>query len=308
MARTPGRPLHTYSIVARDPETGRMGGAVQSHWFSVGSVVLWGRAGTGVVATQSIAEVSYGPLGLALMGAGRSPAEALRGLLAADPVPEVRQVAMVARDGRVAAHTGDRCIPMAGHRLGDGFSAQANLMERDTVWDAMARAYESASGDLAERLVAALEAAQEEGGDIRGQQSAALLVVEAEPSPRPWEERVVDLRVEDHPEPVAELRRLLTLHRAYEQMNAGDEAMERDDVEAALRAYSAAEELAPGAEMTFWHAVSLANAGRVDEALPLFRRVFEADRRWADLVPRLAEVDLLMVDAGTLERIAGAAG
>ena len=228
------RPVHTYSIVARDPATGELGVAVQSHWFSVGSVVTWAEPGVGAVATQSFVEVSYGPLGLELMQAGKTAEQALAALLAADPHPQVRQVAMVDRHGNVAAHTGDSCIAAAGHQTGEQYSVQANLMERDTVWGAMARAYESAEGDLAERLMASLEAAEAEGGDIRGRQSAAILVVPAAGEGRPWRETVVDLRVEDHPRPLAELRRLLRVHRAYQHMNRGDERMAAEDMPGAL--------------------------------------------------------------------------
>ena len=298
------RPVHTYSIVARDPVTGQLGAAVQSHWFSVGSLVIWAEAGVGAVATQSFVDVSYGPLALQMLKAGRSPADALRGLVAADAGREVRQVAVVDAQGRVAAHTGAGCIPAAGHHVGEGYSTQANLMEKDTVWDAMARAYEAAEGDLAERLLAALEAAQAEGGDIRGKQSAAILIVAPESSGKVWEDRLVDLRVEDHPEPVAELRRLVQLHRAYQHMNEGDLAVERGETEAARREYGAAEALAPGnLEMGYWHAVALANVGEVEESLPIFRRVFAGDPNWATLTPRLTGVGLLTVSPEDLERI-----
>lgn len=298
------RPVHTYSIVARDPETGQLGVAVQSHWFSVGSVVTWAEAGVGAVATQSMVDPSYGPLALDLLRAGKSADEALRGLLAADAASDIRQVAVVDAQGRVAVHTGARCIPMAGHRSGAGYSVQANLMEKDTVWGAMASAYESSKGDLAERLLAALEAAQIEKGDIRGQQSAAILVVAAQSSGRVWQDRLVDLRVEDHPEPVKELRRLLTLHHAYQHMNEGDLAVEKGDDVGARREYGAAEALAPGnLEMAFWHAVALANAGKVSESLPIFRDVFAKDRNWVTLTPRLVKVAFLTVSEADLRII-----
>jgi uncharacterized Ntn-hydrolase superfamily protein len=281
-----------------------MGVAVQSHWFSVGTAVPFAEAGVGAVATQSLVDVSYGPLALELLRAGKTASDALAGLLAADPNAAVRQVAVVDAQGNVAAHTGDRCIPEAGHHTGAGYSVQANLMERDTVWGAMARAYEGATGDLAERLLVALEAAQAEKGDIRGRQSAALLVVAPASSGRPWADRRVDLRVEDHAEPLAELRRLLTLHRAYQHMNAGDLAMEHGDTEAARREYGEAESLNPGnPEMGFWHAVALANAGQVEASLPVFRRVFAADRNWAVLVPRLVPGGFLTVSEADLKRI-----
>ena len=298
------RRVHTYSIVARDPETGEMGVAVQSHWFSVGSLVTWGEAGVGVVATQSLIDVSYGPLGLALMKAGRSAPQALAALKVADPHPEIRQVAMIDAKGNVAAHTGEKCIPDAGHIAGENFSVQANLMLNRKVWPAMAEAYRNTQGDLADRMLAALEAAQSVGGDIRGQQSAAILIVKGESTGQPWADTVMELRIEDHPAPVQELKRLVRVHRAYQHMNRGDLAIEQGDVEAALREYGAAEALFPGnVEMKFWHAVSLVNAGRVEDSLPLFKEIFTADRNWAILLPRLPKVDLLDADAETIERI-----
>ena len=298
------RLAHTYSIVARDPETGEIGGAVQSHWFSVGSAVLWAEAGVGAVATQSFTEPSYGPLGLALMRTGRSAQQALAGLLAADPDAAVRQVAMIAAAGKAAAHTGARCIAEAGQHVGENYSAQANLMLKPTVWDAMARAFESSSGDLAERLMAALEAAEREGGDIRGRQSAALLVVSGAPSGQPWADRRFDLRVEDHPEPLVELRRLLGVARAYQHMNEGDEAATEGDMERASRAYGAAAALVPdNPEMVYWNAVALASSDRLEEALPLFRKAFAADPNWAILTPRLPAADLLPDDPALLQQI-----
>jgi uncharacterized Ntn-hydrolase superfamily protein len=301
------RPVHTYSIVARDPQTGQIGVAVQSHWFSVGALVPWAEAGVGAVATQSFVDPSYGKLGLDLMRAGRTAPDALRGLLAADEGREVRQVAMIDAQGRVAAHTGSKDIPMAGHITGANFSVQANLMLRDTVWPAMARAFGNAKGDLAERMLIALEAAEAEGGDIRGKQSAALIVVSGASTGRPWQDRVFDLRVDDHPEPLRELRRLLIVARAYNHMNAGDLAVEKKDNEAALREYSAAARLVPdNAEMVYWHAVALVNMQRVDEALPLFAKVFRMDPNWRTLTPRLAKVDQLPDDPKLIQRIVSA--
>jgi uncharacterized Ntn-hydrolase superfamily protein len=300
----PLRPVHTFSIVARDPATGELGVAVQSHWFSVGSIVAWAEAGVGAVATQSFVDPSYGKLGLDLMRAGRSAPDALKSLLAGDEGRDVRQVAMIDAQGRVAAHTGSKDIPEAGHTVGNNFSAQANLMLNDKVWPAMARAFESTKGDLAEKMMAALEAAQEAGGDIRGKQSAALIVVTGKPTGRAWADRIFDLRVDDSIEPLKELRRLVTLQRAYNHMNAGDAAVEKADNERALAEYSAAARLAPdNAEMVYWHAVALVNMRRVDEALPLFKRVFAMDRNWATLTPRLAKVGLLPDDKKLIERI-----
>jgi uncharacterized Ntn-hydrolase superfamily protein len=298
------RPVSTYSIVARDPATGDLGVAVQSHWFSVGSVVTWAEAGVGAVATQSFVETSYGPLGLAAMRGGKPASQALKELVGKDAHPEVRQVAFVDAAGRVAAHTGKGCIPGAGHRTGEGYSVQANLMLTDEVPDAMATAFEESSGPLAERLVAALRAAQDAGGDIRGKQSAALLVVRAKPSEHPWTDRLIDLRIEDHEHPVEELERLLRLHRAYEKMNSGDEAVAAGDMIQALKEYSSAEAMFPdNDEFVFWHAVTLVTNDRVDEALPLFARAFRMNPNWMLLIPRLVEVDQLPTDPELAKRI-----
>jgi len=300
----PTRPVHTYSIVARDAATGELGVAVQSHWFSVGPIVPWAEAGVGAVATQSFVEPSYGPLGLSLMRAGKTAPETLKALLAADEGREVRQVAMIDAQGRVAAHTGKNCIAAAGHHVGENYSVQANLMDKDTVWPAMAKAFESASGDLTERLLAALEAAEREGGDIRGRQSAAIIVVRAQSSGRPWQDRVVDLRVEDHPNPLEELKRLVRVHRAYKHMDAGDVCAANKDWDCATREYGAAEKILPEqVEVVFWHAVTLATNGRVEEALPLFKRVFAREPKWAELVDRLPAAELLPANPELIQRI-----
>jgi uncharacterized Ntn-hydrolase superfamily protein len=299
-----GRPVHTYSIVARDGTTGELGVAVQSHWFSVGPIVPWVEAGVGAVATQSFVDPAYGPRGLELMRSGRSAPDALKTLLAADDARDVRQVAMIDAQGRVDAWTGPKDIQAAGHHVGKDYSVQANLMLDDKVWPAMAKAFESAKGDLADRMLAALDAAQAVGGDIRGQQSAALLVASGKPTGQPWKDRTFDLRVDDHLDPLKELRRLVTLQRAYNHMNAGDLAVEKKDNAGALREYGAAEKLVPtNAEMVFWHAVALVNMGRVDESLPLFRRVFAMDRNWATLTPRLPKSGLLPDDPKVIARI-----
>lgn len=303
----PRRPVATYSIVARDSLTGQLGVAVQSHWFSVGTVVPWAEPGVGAVATQSFVEPAYGPLGLELMRLGRTAQEALDALVATDAGAAVRQVGMVDAEGRAAAFTGERAVHAAGHLVGRGYTVQANLMERPGVPEAMARAYETAEGDLAERLLAALEAAQAEGGDIRGQQSAALLVVGAEPTGRPWADRLFDLRVEDHPEPVAELRRLTQLARAYQKLNEGDERVAEGDVEAAMRAYSEAMDLVPdeatNGEAPFWVGITLASVGRAEEALPYLARAYRQDARWAELVPRLPASGLLPADDALVQRL-----
>jgi uncharacterized Ntn-hydrolase superfamily protein len=300
----PVRPVATYSIVARDPATGELGAAVQSHWFSVGSAVSWAEAGVGAVATQSFIDPSYGPLGLQLIRAGRPAPDALKALLAGDEQREVRQVGMVDAQGRAATHTGSLCIPAAGGQQGKEYVVQANLMEKPSVWPAMARAYESAKGDLAERLLAALEAAEAEGGDIRGRQSAAIVVVKARSSGRPWADRVFDLRVEDSPQPLAELKRLVHLQRAYNHMSAGDDCVAISDWTCAEREYGAARGLEPGnAEMAFWYGVALATAGRLDAARPLFAQAFAVDPRWRELVRRLPGVNQLPKDPQLVEAI-----
>jgi uncharacterized Ntn-hydrolase superfamily protein len=301
------RPVSTYSIVARDSVTGEMGVAVQSHWFSVGSIVTWAEAGIGAVATQSFVEPAYGPLGLELMRMGRSGPEALRALVSTDKDSSVRQVAMIDAQGRVAAYTGNRAVIAAGQQVGRQYSVQANLMEKPSVWPAMARAYETSRGDLAERLLAALEAAEREGGDIRGRQSAAILVVAPRSTGKQWVDRKFDLRIEDHPNPVAELRRLVTLARVYQKMNEGDELVTRNDIAGAVRAYGVATSLVPDSatngEAAFWTGISLATAGRVDEALPYLSRAYKVDRRWAELVGRLPAAGLLPNDQALLARL-----
>jgi uncharacterized Ntn-hydrolase superfamily protein len=303
-AEDKGRHGHTYSIVAIDKETGEMGAAVQSHWFSVGSSVIWAESGVGAICTQSFIEASYGPLGLELMRAGKTAEEALTGLLRADKFEAVRQVAMIDNQGRLAAHTGKNCIPEAGHFIGNGFTCQANLMLKNTVWNAMAKAYESTQGELVDRLMAALEAAEAEGGDIRGKQSAAIIVVKGRSSGAWWKDRIYDLRVEDNPTPLVELKRLIRLNKAYNFMNKGDERLTENKVEEAMKSYTRAMEMYPdNAEMVFWPAVTLASTGKVEESLPLFKKVFAMDSNWAVLVPRLPQVGQLPKDRGLIKKI-----
>jgi uncharacterized Ntn-hydrolase superfamily protein len=303
-AAKPSMPVSTFSIVARDPATGDLGVAVQSHWFSVGSVVPWAEAGVGAVATQSFVEPSYGPKGLALMKQGVAPKEALAQLLAADGQSNVRQVAFVDAKGRVAVHTGAKCIPGAGHHVGSDYTTEANLMLTNEVPDAMAKAFEAARGPLAERMLAALEAAQGVGGDVRGKQSAAILVVRAKATDKPWTDRIVDLRIEDHAEPLKEMRRLLTLHRAYELMNRGDEAVALAKMDDALKDYGSAAAMVPeNDEFVFWTAVALVSNGRTEDALPLFAKAFRMNPSWMLLVPRLPAVGQLPETAGLVSRI-----
>ncbi len=296
-AAPPAPLVHTFSIVARDPQTGELGAAVQSHYFSVGPVVPWAEAGVGAVATQSLVLVDYGPNGLDLMRAGLTARQALDSLLKADAHNEGRQVAMVDAQGNVAAYTGPSCIPDAGHRTGAQYSVQANLMANDKVWPAMSEAFESAKGDLAERMLAALEAGQKAGGDIRGMQSAALVVVKAKSSGKPWADRLFDLRVEDSPRPIEELRRLVRLRRAYNLEDAGDNAIAEKRPEEAMRHYEEAMKLAPEVvELQFWAAVSMYTNDREREALPLFRKVFAKEARWVPLIARLPKAGMFPDD------------
>ncbi|MFQ5607204.1 MAG: DUF1028 domain-containing protein [Candidatus Zixiibacteriota bacterium] len=301
----PAQPVSTYSIVAYDSATGQFGAAVQSHWFKVANVI-WLEPGVGAVATQSLVDFAYGPLGIEMLKLGKSAEQALGGLLASDPQSNVRQVAMIDRDGRVATHTGTHCIADAGHQQGRHYSVQANLMRNATVWPAMARAYEEAEGDLAERLLVALEAAQKAGGDIRGMQSAALTVVTGQPTGQSWRDRIFDVRVDDSPEPLKELRRLLDISRAYDHMNRGDDFVAERKFDEAGHEYARAAELAPGnLEILFWHAVTLVTADEVDRALPIFKEVFAGDESWRELVPRLVKAELLPDDPKVISKITG---
>ena len=287
---------HTYSIVAFDPETGDMGVAVQSHWFSVGTVVSWGEAGVGVIATQSFVNVSFGSRGLDLLKQGKSPQEVVDELIKSDEGREFRQLAVLDTKGNAASFTGKNCIQPAGNIVGDGFSVQANLMSNDKVWPAMAEAFKNSIGPLAERMLIALEAAENAGGDIRGRQSAALLVVRGKSTGKIWEDRLVDIRIDDSSEPLVELSRLLKVHRAYEHMNNGDLAVEKNDMEKAMLEYSAAMKMFPEhLEMKYWTAITLANNRRFNEALPMLKDIFANDKNWRELTPRLIPNGLLNV-------------
>ena len=297
-------PVHTYSIVAFDEETGELGVAVQSHWFSVGFLVPWAKAGVGAVATQSFIKVDYGPEGLNRMEHGQSAEEALTSLLAEDDGEAVRQVAMIDVKGSVAAHTGTKCIYAAGHKIGKNYSVQANLMEKETVWPSMANAFERSNGDLAEKMMAALEAAEAQGGDIRGKQSAAMLVVSGNPTGIPWKDVVMDIRVDDHAEPLKELNRLIRVHRAYQHANKGDHYLELEEIEKALVEYEKASEFYPeNPELPYWSAVTLASKGNLDQALPIFREVFQKEPRLRILTPRLVNSGLLPDDPALIEAI-----
>lgn len=294
------RPVNTFSIVARDPATGDLGVAVQSHWFSVGSIVTWAEPGVGAIATQAFAEPAYGPRGLTLMRDGVPAPEALQQLTAVDLQQEVRQVGMIDAQGRVASHTGAKCIAFASSHVGNNYAVQANIMANDKVVPAMARAYETAAGDLTDKLMAALDAGQAAGGDLRGCQSAAILVVSGKRSDTPWKEKKIDLRVEDSPDPLRELRRLVVLARAYDQMNQGDAALEKKDIKAAGEHYTAAARMVPErAEILYWSAISLAAQGPYDR--DSLTRVLKSDPRWIELTKRIVPAGIL--DQATADRI-----
>ena len=295
---------HTYSIVARDEKTGQLGVGVQSHYFNV-SIVTWGESGVGVVATQSFVNKSFGIRGLELLKQGKSPEEALNELISEDEGRDVRQVSILDAKGRVATHTGVKCIKHAGHKVGENFSVQANMMLSEKVWPLMAEAFENSKGlPLPERIINSLEAAETVGGDIRGKQSANILIFSSEPIVDKWEEPLMDLRVDDHEEPLKEIRRLLTLYRAYEQGDKGDQAMEKGDINDALECYKRGMEMVPdNLELKYWTAVSLANSKKIDEALVLFKDVFKKNSNWRTLTKRLPEVDLLNIEKEALEKI-----
>ncbi|MBW8009806.1 MAG: DUF1028 domain-containing protein [Chloroflexi bacterium] len=303
--------ISTYSIVAYDPDNGQLGVGVQSHYFGVGIIVPWAEYGVGAVATQSFAEYTYGPLGLDLMRAGKSAQHSLDSLLAGDPTREVRQVAMIDKHGKPAVHTGEKCIQAAGHRLGENYSVQANLMEKDTVWDAMAEAFEAAKGDLAERILTSLEAAEAEGGDIRGKQSVAILVVSEDQAGNSGSGPLFKLDVEDNPDPLVEMRRLLNFANAYKHAAKADELLETKPLEKkqlneAEAEFQKARQLMPvkvNPELVFWHAVTLISTEQIDEALRLFKEVFSIDPAWRDLVPRLVHPELLPDDEATIKKI-----
>lgn len=281
----------TYSIVARDPETGRFGVAVQSHYLGVGPVVPWLEAGVGAVATQASVNISFGPLGLELLRAGRSAGEVVAALVASDPQAQARQLGVVDATGRAAAHTGTDCIPACGHLVREGFTVQGNLLERDTCWPAMAAAYESALAEGApfvERLLRAMEAAEGEGGDVRGRQSAALMIVSADLQQAAWRGRLMDMRIEDHPDPVPELRRIVTMQLAYNLLDEeGDDARAGKD---GAERYDLARAMAPDAyELVFWRGVELATGGDVEGARRELQIAFAADGRWRTTLQHLAD-------------------
>lgn len=299
----------TFSIVARNEKTGQLGVAVQTHWFAVGAICPWIEAGVGAVATQSMVEISYGPKSLDLLRKGISPREALDLLLSEDKDQRLRQVAIIDAQGRIAVHTGECCIQAAGHVSGNGFSIQANMMKNDSVWPAMEKAYLSAEGDLANRMLAALMAAQTAGGDIRGKQSAAMLVAKGEKDNEPWRHVIINLRVDDHPEPLKELERLLNINNAFELMNEGDALLAKNLSQAAREKYSLAAVMAPDLEeLPFWQAVTLADTGKLEESLLIFKTVFQKNKDWAELVRRLPSAGLLKNDTEMMKQILSVLG
>jgi uncharacterized Ntn-hydrolase superfamily protein len=296
---------HTYSIVARDSATGQMAVGVQSHWFSVGTVVSWGESGVGVVATQSFVNKSFGIRGLQLLKNGLTAQQALDSLLATDAAKEVRQVGIVDANGTVATHTGKNCIDFANHIQGNGYSVQSNMMLNNTVSKAMSKAYEKNKNlPLAERILVTLKAAQAAGGDIRGKQSAALLIVDVKKTDEPWNDKLVDLRVDDHATPLIELERLLKTHRAYEHMNYGDLYVEKNDMPNAMKEYIEAEKLFPkNLEMQYWHAITLANNKNVKDAAVMLTKIYKEDSNWLKLTLRLPKVGLLNVSEAELKTL-----
>ncbi len=302
--KKPNDPLaHTFSIVARDAKTGEMAVAVQSHWFSVGTGVSWGEAGVGVVATQSFTNRSFGIHGLDLLKKGKSPQEVLDILLSNDEGRDFRQVAILDKQGRVATHTGKSCIDYAGHANGKDFSVQANMMLNDKVVPAMKKAWiENSEMPLAERMVAVLQAAQETGGDIRGKQSAALVVFAGEASKEPWNDKLIDLRVDDSENPIKEIDRLLKVFRTYEYMNEGDLYVEKNEMKNAMEAYNAAMEMFPdNLEMQYWTAITLANDKQMEKASEMLQKIYAKDENWRELTRRLPKVGLLNVSEENLK-------
>jgi uncharacterized Ntn-hydrolase superfamily protein len=298
----------TYSIVARDKDSGQLGVAVQSCYFSVGSVVTWARAGVGAVATQSFVDPGYGPRVLDLLFEGRDAVHALEQMVAGDELRDVRQVGVVSAAGQVASHTGSRCIDHVGHAEGEGYTAQANMMAGPGVCEAMASAFESSAGPLAHRLVDSLVAAESEGGDARGQMSAAILIVEPERREHPWEGEVVNVRVDHHPEPLAELARLVRVAEAYRLCDAAEEALVRGDTEGALAGTEAGLALLPGeGNLLMSHIVSLVAAGRMDDAAREVRQLVAERASWEGILRALMERELFgpLPEGATLDTLLG---
>ena len=296
----------TYSIVAYDKEAGQIGVAVQSHWFAVGALVAWAEAGVGAVATQSFIEPSYGPSGLNLMRSGKSAPETLAVLLAEDALKDVRKVAMIDTNGKADAFTGASCVDDASHIVGHHFSVQANMMENKGVVPMMKKTYLGSSGDLAERLLLTLEAAEIAGGDIRGRQAAAMIVVKSEGTDNYTSDRVFDLRVDDHPQPLDELRRLVNVGRGYQHMNRGDDVFTQGNFSEAVIEYKRSADMLPGLiEAKFWQAVALTAGDRIEEARSIFSEVFSQEPQWRKMVTRLPKAGILPDDENLIDDIAG---
>lgn len=287
----------TYSIVARCPDTGMLGIAIASHVLAVGRVARYIEPGVGAVATQSLVLMAHGARTLSGLRAGQPAQAALDASLQMDEQPQVRQVGVVSFAGDVAAHTGQGCIPEASHVTGTGYSAQANMMMRDGVPEAMAGAFEASAGEpLVDRLLAALDAAEARGGDIRGRQSAAIVVVGPEATGDPLVDAIVDVRVDDSPDPLPELRRLARLAMANQRLDVADGLVAAGEVGGAAEAYREAVESAPDyVEFSFWQAATLADLGEADQARQAWQRVDESgDRdRWVDLLGRCVTAGLL---------------
>lgn len=285
----------TYSIIARDPATGRLGLAVASHFFGLATHVPWLAAGVGVVATQRRADPNHGPRGLELLRGGMTATEVLTALLSDDPAPHTRQLAVLDRDGGVAAHTGSASIPAAGHHTGTGFSAQGNLLQSEGTWVRMADAFEdSAEPTLERRLLAALRAGEATGGDVRGHLAATLIVVGPDADYPPERPRQLDLRVEASPTAIDDLAHLLDLSESYRLMGDSAEGSVAEH-------YSEARRRAPDAmQLVFRRGIELAAAGDVDAARRELAIAYAVDSRWRTAVERF-------VAAGQLDRDVGRA-
>jgi len=291
----------TYSIIGRDSEAGEVGIGIQSRWFHAGQDLAWIDPGVGAVCTQSITEPAYGLRGLELLRAGLAPQDALDQLTAADPGRDLRQVAIADLEGRVAQHTGSRCVAAAGHTIGDHCCAQGNMLASGTCWGAMVETFAATAGPLADRLLAALDAAEREGGDARGRQAARLLVRRGTGDGLPWEERVVDLQIVDHPEPLVELRRLLSATRAYHHLSHAFDLAARGDVAAAAEAADMAHALAPADDqIAFWTATMLGGAGRIEEAAAAFREAVRVTPGWPEYLRRCVEAGFVPAEAAAL--------
>lgn len=298
----------TYSIAARDPVTGEMGLATQSQAFAVGSSVPWAEPGYGVIATQSIAEPYYGELGLDLLRGGMTATESLHAMRSIDPHPERRQVVMIDARGDVAVYTGDGCVAAAGHRVGEHCCALANLVVGPQVWNDMVDAFEATSGPLANRLVSALVAAEAAGGDLRGRRSAAVVVVRAERTGRPWQDQLVDLRVDDHDDPVTELCHLVETSDTYHDVVRGFElAIDGDPVRGATEIDELDLQRRDDPDLLMWRAAVLAMAGRADEAVDAFARLHRDHPQFVEAARRMVPAGIFTDKGAVLEAIDRAA-